>query len=569
MYFLQDIGLSPSDGHPLEITSDHFGARYTAFRGFDRFQAQTDALDYGLLVWPGGRFSEVQTNRFGYEYPGLFNSDGTGGKPGLTELFSYAVENGLSVSIVLPTARYQNDQDMLEADARDFFNDLYGNAFGPLPDKIIFEIGNEHYGVFDGDTEVARAQAYGQIVNTYADVIVETEPPGIPADQIQFSVQLARSTAANDALLDSLDDTSILIADLVSHHRFPGSLEAGDDRLAIVQDALDDWAEATGAAEGPNLYLSEYTTASLTRVNAASDFIASGANTDGLTLEDIDLATRTTDAFEQYYQDTLGARPYGLEQGEMLLQLFTDYAELQLEAAAPYGWDSIHAGRMSIQGTDGQPYTFAGAQAYDMMAESLAGTTVLNWHDEVDCGDLSVFGFDSADKLVIFLTAPEFDGENDEFFLDISQLGDLEGLWAERLTAEVPDNWNTLFDIPQTDIDQSNEAETFAVGHRQTFDPRVDGTTIGLRFTQPNEIVRLSFARTDMGRDDIQSWHAEGESYQDLGDSTGDFPFLLPPTDEEFKEEHDCDDEISDLADAAGGGAGGGLALALLLLLFL
>lgn len=533
-------------------TEESFGTRYNAYRNFDSFADQVDDTDLGMIIWPGGTFAEVNSGLYGFEHEGLWDPAASGGRPGLAEIFAFADANNMAVSVVLPTAKYQDDPATLKAGALQFFEDVYSEKFGPLPDKLIFEIGNEYYDVFDGDT-ITQSQDYAAVVNAYSDVITDIEArfPTDP-DQVRFSLQIGKSDEANDAILDALDEDALLITDLLTHHRFGFTAKGADNQVEQTEKAVDDWNEAIEGAGGEDasLYLSAYNTASLTRSEAAQQYLETHRG------EDVDLDGRSNLGFEQFYQDKLDARDHGLEHGENILQLFSEYQPLGVEAAGVYGWDTVHAARSSLEGTDGEPYIFAGGATQDMMAESLVGTKALDWYQDNDHKapeETSVFGFDSADKLVIFLAAPEFEGDSMKTSLSLEGLGETIAVWGESMTAEPPDNWHELFDIPETPgVDQSPEAETFAVATREAFEPEIKDTSIELEFTQPGEIVRLTFARTEAGKDEIEEWHG-GTSTDLSGIETAPLSGTkVAGASEELEDE--ADEDADAVADDGGGG---------------
>lgn len=533
-------------------TEQSFGTRYNAYRNFDSYADQVDDTDLGMIIWPGGTFAEVNDGLYGFEHEGLFDPDASGGRPGLAEIFTFAEANGMAVSVVLPTAKYQDDPASLQAGATSFFEDLYSGKFGPLPDKLIFEIGNEYYDVFDGDT-ITQSQEYAAVVNAYSDVITDIEArfPTTDPDQVRFSMQLGKSEAANDAILDVLDDDALLVTDLLTHHRFAFEAKGAGNQIEQTEDAVNDWNDAITEAGGEEagLYLSAYNTASLTRNEAAQEYLLTHRG------EDVDLDGRSNLEFEQFFQDKLDVRDHGLEHGENLLQLFSEYQPLGVEAAGVYGWDTVHAARSSLEGTDGEPYVFVGGATQDMMAESLIGTKALDWYQDNDHRapeETSIFGFDSADKLVIFLAAPEFEGDSMKTSLSLTGLGETIAVWGESLTAETPENWNALFDVPVTPgVDQSPEAETYAVGQREEFTPDQKNGAIEIEFTQPGEIVRLTFARTQEGKDEIETWHG-GEETDLSGIAATDWPTEVLGESDTVE-----DDEAEDDAPAGDDGGGG------------
>ena len=134
----------------------------------------------------------------------------------------------------------------------------------------------------------------------------------------------------------------------------------------------------------------------------------------------------------------------------------------------------------------------------------------------------------------------------------------------QRLTGETPDDWMNIFGIADNaSVDESPEAETYAVGVREAFKPDLTHGAVGVDLDSAHEVIRLSFAKTAEGAAEIAGW-AEGTS-TDLSalDAFPTVPPTCPPAD-------DGDDDggldAAMLAEAAG--AGGGLGI-LFFLLFL
>ncbi|MCI5038434.1 MAG: hypothetical protein MRY81_02005 [Donghicola eburneus] len=543
----------------LEITSDSFGARYVSFRSFGQFDDALSQTDLGMVVWPGGTMAEKNPERFGFEHDGLYNSAALGNKPGIDEMMEYCVDKGLGLTVVLPTARYSDDHDLLREHLGSFLDDLYSGAHGELPDTLIFEVGNEYYAVFDGADELEKSANYAEIVNVYSEVVLEKEAeyPEV-AGKVDWNVQLGRSVEYTEEILENLTDDSIIMADAVVHHRFAITLSASESSVDDVAASLDAWEEEANALglDRPSLSLSAYNTASLSRVEAAHSFLSTeeGSKFD---FDDLDLDGRSNLAFEKHYQEMLDYRPYGLEQGEHLLQMFSEYQALGTSSAGVYGWDLTHAGRSSYVGTDDDTYVFTAGSMQDMMAESLEDTKVLDWYQDNDLKSdsaVTTFGFDSEDKLVMFIVAPsKFEG--DVFTADIALdgLGEIKEVWGQSLRSETPDNWKDLFDVPNLPgVNQTPEAETYALGIRENFAPEVKNGAIELDFTQPAQIIRLTFARTEEGADAIDAWHKGTSTELDGTDSDGtEATFIfredpLPKIEIDEAEENDDQDDGSD-----------------------
>ncbi|NVO22858.1 hypothetical protein [Donghicola mangrovi] len=551
----------------LSISSDSFGARYVSFRSFEQFDNAFSQTDLGMVIWPGGTMAEKNPERFGFEHHGLYNSEGTNGKPDLEDMMQYCVEKNLSLTVVLPTARYADDHDLLREHLSGFLDDLYSGEYGDLPKSLTFEVGNEYYAVMGGSDEIESSATYAGIVNVYSDVVLDKEAEYPDAStNVEWHVQLGRSVEATEEILDHLSEDSILMTDAVVHHRFAVTLQASDTSIDDVHASLDAWEEETEALgiDRPSLSLSAYNTASLSRVEAAQSFLATeeGSKYD---FEDLDLDGRSNVEFEQHYQEMLDYRPYGLEQGEHILQMFSEYQALGTSSSGVYGWDVTHASRSSYEGTDGHTYLFTPGSVQDMMAESLDGTKVLDWFQENELDNdqaVTTYGFDSEDKLVMFVVAPS-DFRGDVFSLDVplENLGDITEVWGESLRSETPDNWKDLFGVPDLpDVDQTPEAETYALGIRESFSPEVKNGVIQLDFTQPSQIIRLTFARNDDAADEIADWHGGASTDLEAGDSDGSSSALVFRSEEDVLPliEVDEDEQTDDQNDSHHSGDSGG-----------
>ena len=504
------------------ITGDMFGARYTAYRAFDRFTDAIEQTTIQTLVWPGGALAENGTDRFGLEYPGLLAPGTSSRYPDLTEIMAYCNDNDLGLIIPLPTARYVGREGSLQSDLSTFLNDLMAGEYGPLPQNLTFEIGNEFYATVQ-DTGAGQAANYAQTVNTYAETILDaaTSWPGL-LSTIDWGIQLGRTLEVTSDILDALTDDAVLIADRLVTHRFAVTESAANKAISDLEASLDLWDTRAAAMgiEPPELSLSAYNTASLARGEALEAYLEENPGAD---ISDTAFEDRTDTDFEAFYQNMLAARPAGLEQAEHILTIFSVYADAGATSAATYGWDIMHGAPMSIEGTDDASYVLASGTVQSMMAESLIGTSVTDWYqsNDTDGSGISSYGFSGEDKLVIFLVAPSDKDGPMRATLPLSDLGALYDVRAEALTSYVPENWQDLFDVTASaGVDQSAEAEMYALGDRETFTPEIAGGALIIDFTEPSEIVRLTFARTETASAEISKWHSGDGLILDLEDTT-------------------------------------------------
>lgn len=551
--------------NPDETISDQlFGARYISYNNVGRFLDQVQDANLGLIVWPGGTLAETRDDRYGFEFDGLQNPDNN--KPALDDMMQIAIDQDTSLSVILPTARYANDPGALQADLDPFLVTLLAGGYGPLPDQLIFEIGSEYYANFDGSDAAAQYGAVADVMITSIALALTDPTINLIGADITIAVQAGKTLTDDIAIRDALSDFSTAAVDTLIHHRFAYQPEGIDGRIGELETILDAWETETGTA--PDLFVSAWNTVTLTREGVLGDYIQYKA-AQGVSLDrsDVDLDGRTNAEFEMFWQASLDQVAYGQEHAAYLLESFSSYVEAGADAAALYGVDLIHPGRVSWQ-EDGTAYDFVGAEMLEMIYESVGGTQILASDGPYDPNaPATTYGFESDDKLVIFVAAG--DTAPGEIALALDGLGDTyTHVWAERLTGETPEDWMAIFGITDNpDVDESPEAETFAIGNREAFVPQVYDGALSLSLESAHEVVRLSFAKTEAGIAEIAGW-AEGPA-TDLSAMIGD---VLPlplcdllddcPVDEEIDVSQS---EFAMVADATSSGGALGLLLALLL----
>lgn len=568
----------------LAITDLDFGYRYGGFRSVDRFLDQLSDTHLGLITWPGGSLSEKDPDRYGFGFDGLFNP--ATGKPGLAEMFAIARAEGAGLSVVLPTARYVGDDAGLRADVQGFMAKVLSGHYGPLPDHLQFEVGNEWYCVFD--RSVAGAQAYGHIADIYVDVIaaaLNDSAVNLVGADIEIAVQAGRTLAEDDAVRAEFRGDHLAEVDLVTHHRFAFTAVGVDKAVDEVGRILDAWEADAREVGGdrPALFLGAYNVASLTRDEALDEFIKAEAAA-GRVVEagDIGLQGRTDSDFEQFWQNALAKRDYGAEHPRLLLENFAEYSGEGMGAAATYGSDMEHAGRFSTQDSSGRSQHFVGQDMLDMLGESTVGTRVLNISLGNDRDDaVWAYAFEDSDKLVVFLSAD--DQPPGQMTVSVTGLGTTyRSVYGDSLTSAVPDDWMERFAIPDTaQVDETNEGKGYAIGLRAAATPVVTPKGVTVDLDRPYEVIRLSFAKTEAGQREIEGFSQDqGVDLADVsGNEVGFFAqvaaFAADLSDMDSAEAADPQAEAAeaaeaaDAADAGGDFGAGGLVLALLPFLML
>lgn len=554
--------------------ADHFGYNYTGFRSFSRFDNQLDGSTVGMITWPGGSLAENATDKFGLEYDGLWNGPASAGN--LPELMAFAQEKGATLAIVLPTLRYVGRMDAMRADVRDFMTDLLGGAYGPLPDKMVLEVGSEFYSTFRGMTEPART--YGDIADTMIRQIQSClDDPSINAlgTDLDIAIQGGRNLAEDALLRGELSDETFRSVDMVIHHRFvvmATGVDKSADQIGTILDAWERDSEAAGG-ERPELFLGTHNVASYTRGEALGDYLKMLEGQGPMTYDPaVDLAGRTDTDFEEFYQHKLERYNLGAEHPRVLLEMMAEYGAEGMGAAGTYGTDMQHVARLTYTDVSGAPVKFVGQDMLDMMAESIRGTNLLQISLTNDAGDDTwVYGYENDDKLVVFLSASA--KAPGKVGLDISGLGSTyRAVWGDSLTAEVPADWMTRFGIPDNPaVDETPESRSFALGVHETVTPTIEDGQLMVNLDDPHEVIRLSFAKTDAGAAEIAGF-AHGTPV-DLGgvapqpmlmDAPHDLPMVdFQPLDEEAlaDDQHD----LHQLDDSGFGGSGMAMGLALIL----
>ncbi len=547
-----------------------FGARYISYNGINRFLGQVEDIDLGMIVWPGGTLAETRPDRYGFDFDGLQNP--ANNKPDLAEMMEIAIDKGAELSVILPTVRYGDDLAGLQADLSGFLEDLLAGDYGPLPDRLIFEIGSEYY-AHPWEGSGSAASQYGAVadlmIGEIAMALADPATNLIGAD-ITVAVQSGKTLAEDAEIRDELSPLAFENVDMLIHHRFAYQPQGIDDRIAEYQEVLDAWEAETG--EEPNLFVSAWNTVALTRNGVLDDYIEYKA-TQGEVIDpgDVDLAGRTTTEFENFWQDALDDAAYGQEHAAYILESFASYAEAGADAASFFGIDLTHPARASWR-EGGEDHNFVGADMLDMIYESVGGTHVLASDGDYDTGaPATTYGFENDDKLVLFIAAGE--AAPGEIALSLDGMGTTyTQVWAEALTSEVPQDWMNIFDVPDNAaVDETNEGETYAYGLREAVAPELADGALTFTLDTPHEVIRLSFAKTAAGAHEIAGW-SEGSATDLSGLET---PPILPGSDplKDGMLHHDEDEddltaeELAMLAEAVG--AGGGMSLILALLFFL
>jgi len=173
---VENIKITGFNPEAQKINADWFGAIQTGFHSSDGFDHSVSELGISLIRWPGGTLSETRPDVYGLDIPGLFDAtdlwqhNPNMNRPDLSDTMAYAAQNDMTLSVIIPTARYVDNIGLGEAQLRAFLADLTGGSYGELPPNLILELGNEYAYV---DAFRDDAAAYGTIASSFTRIISE------------------------------------------------------------------------------------------------------------------------------------------------------------------------------------------------------------------------------------------------------------------------------------------------------------------------------------------------------------------------------------------------------------
>ncbi len=212
--------LSLQDLSQNTYSNAHFGGNLLALD--DRFgdEGTTDetiaALNIEFLRYPGGSLTE---NCFCIAIPNneTVIDRNTGEELDilpLSEMFSYAHQEGIAVSIVIPTRIFIGDEtdangdrlaDVDEPLLRDFVSGVMDGTFGPAPTIQAFELGNEYW-----NSGTMNAIEYARISSEMARIIDDEmagHPNAVAFSETDILVQMGTNYGTSN-LSDRFEGTS-------------------------------------------------------------------------------------------------------------------------------------------------------------------------------------------------------------------------------------------------------------------------------------------------------------------------------------------------------------------------
>ena len=499
------LPMDPTEWDGELISSEHFGGVYVGFRNIDRFSSISDAAGLNMIRWPGGAAGE-QADWYGLEFSDLVDEESP--KSGLSEVASYAAAQNATLSVVIPTGEYAHDLVRARNDMSDFLARLADRGADNLPQKLILEIGNEHYAIPDF---IENPDLYGKVASVMIEEVISFKalnPEALAGIEIETSVQMGRSEGDNRSIIDALSENAIQYVDHLVVHRFPWGLDDAANKTNHYLDAVEAWLEA-GVAPDIGILKSEWNVASWTRFEARDTFISLHAQQFGVSIsaQEIDLEARSNADFEAFWQNGMivspsgevvetkygiSQRDYGLAQASALLETFSSGLDIGVDMASLYGVDTPYAGSVGF----GEDH-FVASDILRMMSESLPGTRKmeLGFENKRD-GELNVWAFGSEEKSVFYFSVDTIEQSGGEYkhSIDLSELGyDVETVSIRILTSTLSETWmedHAVSDNPE--VDETPEGRLFEKGIIAEGQVALVDGQLDLLFDQSFQIIEVT-----------------------------------------------------------------------------
>ncbi len=451
-------------GDTVVVDEGMFGAISVGRSDFDEFITDFEYVGANHIRWPGGTFAEEggynpETGEFhthaepgdepGYslDYPDLIHPDlAAQGAAGLSDVLAYGVENGVSVSVILPTDPYVDDPAAAYDATMQFLEDLYVNGtYGEVPADVTLDIGNERY--------EDPANNYGPVAKEMLHALADFRDAN-PETDFDIGLQSMQTGADSRALVSVFTDPDLpadeqnLLAevDVIRHH-------------ALQQNLDDSNAHGSWDLETIRYY----------RIDPLVDAVVDAGGVE----PEIDFSAWSVNSEDA--QDG-GA---GLSAASNMLSSFTSMLELGADQASVWG---LNVGTnndtvLTYDGEDGARETTAAAETYRLMSESIVGMNMVEDEalDNNRADPYQMYAFVDEDSAVIFASANEFEGDSYELTIDLDGFGDIALVEAVYVRTED----GTLEGAV---VDPESTYEVLPVG---------EGNTITITFGQPYEVVRL------------------------------------------------------------------------------
>ena len=421
------------------IAPTALGGEYLGWTGFPGWQNQAEYLGIQHIRWPAGMNAEDRIEPAGYAFdistPTVVDnwpkSNGSQ-RDGLAEMFAYAIAEGSSFAMIVPTGRYVDlmatdpaaARDWITSDVAAFTTRLFAGDFGDIPSDFVLEIGAEYYSTDawaaladDPNAEALFAEVFAELVAAFRDA-----EAAHGSDVYRLAVQAARFQSWDDtpAIQDGeLADADAFLAAYAAH-----GVENSIDAL-IWHRYVYTFAQTTHhltPGQGEHT-LSDHLALWESALGHSLDLVLSWA------APDID---RNGEYPENPFFD------FGPRAAHTTLQMYSELVEAGSDYATLYGIDSPWTGAVSNGTASANNYSVSyNGEVYALMTESLSGLRVtdaflsnavlIDAQNGVSAMDhVNVFGFSDgigrqvtfvaawdlvASEIALEIVAPEFTAE--------------------------------------------------------------------------------------------------------------------------------------------------------------
>ncbi|MEL7104780.1 MAG: hypothetical protein AAGM21_02595 [Pseudomonadota bacterium] len=408
---------SNSLGNPIDAAV--LGGEYLGWTGFPGFEAQAQAVSIGHLRWPGGINAEDRIDSSGYAYdlstPNVVDNWDTwngSAKAGITETMGYARENGLSYSMIVPSARYvemamtdySGAIEWLKADIEAFTARLASNQFGDLP-YITLEVGAEYYSTDIWEETQGAPETLHMFANIFSNLVSELAlAEETHGELYEIAVQMGRFQSRDDPEVGMRDGEASDSLVFLDEYESLGVLQEIDSvvwhRYTERFDQIDDaFRQSIHHSNSMSTLLANHREVWETRVGGELDLVVSWLS------PDIDSSGDETNTdFD-----------HGPRSAHNILQMFSEVAASGADVATVYGMDTQWPGSLSY-GTPSNPEIYFGGAVYGLLSESVVGLSVTSTYEEnflplnkdnsiIPSDHANFFSFDGSDRAVIIAAA--------------------------------------------------------------------------------------------------------------------------------------------------------------------
>ncbi len=404
----------------------------------------------------------------------------------LNEALDYAGEEGLSVTIVIPTRNLLSettdangdrfaaiDEDALRGFVRDVVSGVHGEA-----EIEAFELGNEYWGsgqmssveygrlasemavivddelsLQDSDAEIVVQSGtnfdFARLSNDYssdmssADILADLNANydlSLGADSLYSSGAINWTHVANEMILSEFDSEAERAAvDQVAVHVYSRGQVNEGQRSFFLNETNETWGEQIPDAQ---IAVTEWNTA---------------GNTDSL--------DRDSD--------------YGLFQSHEMINIMEEFMRFNVEQA--HVWPLIQNTPNTLSVDDGQAELTPGGAMFNMMQEAMPGKVALDLtpetgrDTEVQQEGISLHGYWEPDELLFYIAATDADGADTEV--------DFSGLISDAGRVEI-----SILGVADDDPIGANSSDAVV----EAIDPSVilDGTNLSVQMDQ-GEIMQV------------------------------------------------------------------------------